>query len=313
MESLVAGAAAGLVVDLTLYPIDTIKTRLQSRDGLYRAGGFRGVYRGLSAVAVGSVPGGAAFFVGYDFTKMAILGDNGSGHSTGGGGGSGSSSTDGNTTSALKRNIAQAAAAMAGETSACLIRVPTEMVKQQLQVGHHHSVHRALVHITQNIPADAAADVTSKHIHWRGFRYLFMGMPIMLLRELPFAVIQMTCYEALKVSLHTDESPKYLPLCGALSGGTAAFFTTPLDVLKTRIMLGQVGTATAAPLRGAEAVRAALNDLLREAPRATDRWGPAQRFFRGVVPRVMWISLGGSVFFTTYETVRRGYRWATVS
>lgn len=294
MDSFVAGAAAGLVVDLALYPIDTIKTRLQSKDGFYPAGGFRGVYRGLGAVAAGSVPGGAAFFVAYDVTKRALMGgaeEKGAG----------------------RRAAAQAAAAVAGETSACLTRAPTEMVKQQLQAGHHRGVYSALVHITHRGCTDAAPQVAPKKICWRGIPYLFTGMPIMLLRELPFAVVQMSCYEGLKTWFSTRERPQYMPLCGALSGGTAAFVTTPLDVLKTRIMLGQVGRARNTPLSGTSAVSAAFCELLREPSRPTDKWGPVQRFFRGGVPRVLWISIGGSVFFTTYEMVRRGYHWTAVS
>jgi solute carrier family 25 S-adenosylmethionine transporter 26 len=38
-----SGATAGLAVDLSLYPIDTLKTRLQSQQGFYAAGGFRNV------------------------------------------------------------------------------------------------------------------------------------------------------------------------------------------------------------------------------------------------------------------------------
>lgn len=50
---------AGTSVDIALFPLDTIKTRLQSADGFFKAGGFRGVYSGLSAAAAGSAPGGA--------------------------------------------------------------------------------------------------------------------------------------------------------------------------------------------------------------------------------------------------------------
>ena len=45
--ALLAGALAGTTVDLSLFPLDTLKTRLQSADGFFAAGGFRGIYRGV--------------------------------------------------------------------------------------------------------------------------------------------------------------------------------------------------------------------------------------------------------------------------
>ncbi|XP_038553090.1 S-adenosylmethionine mitochondrial carrier protein isoform X3 [Micropterus salmoides] len=72
VASLVAGGCAGMCVDLTLFPLDTIKTRLQSQQGFYKAGGFRGIYAGVPSAAVGSFPNAAAFFVTYDFTKSLL-------------------------------------------------------------------------------------------------------------------------------------------------------------------------------------------------------------------------------------------------
>lgn len=53
-----AGGLAGTAVDLLFFPIDTVKTRLQSSQGFIRAGGFKGVYKGVGSVVVGSAPGG---------------------------------------------------------------------------------------------------------------------------------------------------------------------------------------------------------------------------------------------------------------
>ena len=53
-----SGACAGLAVDVSLFPIDTLKTRMQAPEGFFKAGGFRGIYNGLSAAAAGSMPGG---------------------------------------------------------------------------------------------------------------------------------------------------------------------------------------------------------------------------------------------------------------
>lgn len=49
---------SGLCVDIVLYPLDTVKTRLQSAEGFVNSGGFRGIYRGLGSILVGSAPGG---------------------------------------------------------------------------------------------------------------------------------------------------------------------------------------------------------------------------------------------------------------
>lgn len=56
--ALVSGGLAGTSVDTLFFPIDTLKTRAQSKQGFFAAGGFSGVYRGLGSAVVGSAPGG---------------------------------------------------------------------------------------------------------------------------------------------------------------------------------------------------------------------------------------------------------------
>ena len=46
LTSLVSGGLAGTAVDVSLFPLDTIKTRLQSKQGFLAAGGFRNIYSG---------------------------------------------------------------------------------------------------------------------------------------------------------------------------------------------------------------------------------------------------------------------------
>lgn len=40
------GGVAGICVCTAIYPLDTLKTRLQAAQGFKKAGGFNGVYRG---------------------------------------------------------------------------------------------------------------------------------------------------------------------------------------------------------------------------------------------------------------------------
>ncbi|XP_043299491.1 S-adenosylmethionine mitochondrial carrier protein isoform X3 [Cervus elaphus] len=78
IASLVAGGIAGVSVDLILFPLDTIKTRLQSPQGFYKAGGFYGVYAGVPSTAIGSFPNAAAFFVTYEYVKWILHTDSSS-------------------------------------------------------------------------------------------------------------------------------------------------------------------------------------------------------------------------------------------
>lgn len=118
--SLLAGAASGVSVDLLFYPIDTIKTRLQSAQGFWKAGGFSGVYRGMGSVAVGSAPGASIFFVTYESLKSYLSRTLFPGQAR-----------DAKTNSPF---IHMTSASVA-EIAACLVRVPTEVVKSRQQTS----------------------------------------------------------------------------------------------------------------------------------------------------------------------------------
>ncbi|WFD44174.1 S-adenosylmethionine transporter [Malassezia psittaci] len=126
--ALVAGAASGLSVDLLFFPIDTIKTRLQSAQGFLKAGGFSGVYRGMGSVAVGSAPSASIFFVTYESMKSYLSRTFYPGQAR-----------DAKTTSPLVHMTSASVA----EVAACLVRVPTEVVKSRQQTsayGHISSL-----------------------------------------------------------------------------------------------------------------------------------------------------------------------------
>ncbi|XP_026728592.1 S-adenosylmethionine mitochondrial carrier protein homolog [Trichoplusia ni] len=211
---LFAGALAGLSVDVALYPLDTLKTRLQSSQGFQKAGGFTGVYRGLLTVATSSMPTTALFFGSYEATKYVCL----------------------PLVSPQYAPLVHMFAASIGEVLACLIRVPTEIAKQRKQtfVG---SQTRSSISILMN--AYRAEGM---------FRGVYRGFGSTVLRDLPFSFIELPVWELLKtwVRNHRDGEITSIQsaLCGSVAGGFAAAVTTPLDLAKTRIMLAEDYTVT---------------------------------------------------------------------
>jgi solute carrier family 25 S-adenosylmethionine transporter 26 len=270
-----AGAVAGTTVDTSLFPLDTIKTRLQSSAGFWAAGGFRGVYNGIGSAVVGSAPGAALFFVVYDGVKAATTPKPSVGATN-------SSNTG------LRQTASHMLAASLGEIAACAVRVPTEVVKQRAQAKQHPSSLSALAHILSQRNGPGG---------WvQVGRELYRGWGITVLREVPFTVIQFPLWEALKAwsirrrhatggglgkegNISAMESAVY----GSLSGAVAAAATTPLDLLKTRLMLSptRVGVVTLAA--------------------RIWRQEGARVFLSGIGPRVTWISIGGAVFLGSYQ------------
>jgi solute carrier family 25 (mitochondrial S-adenosylmethionine transporter), member 26 len=61
---------------MALFPLDTLKTRLQSPKGFWNSGGLKGIYSGLPSTLVGSAPTAALFFLVYDTTKNRLMENN---------------------------------------------------------------------------------------------------------------------------------------------------------------------------------------------------------------------------------------------
>uniref|UniRef100_H3D0N3 Mitochondrial S-adenosylmethionine carrier protein n=1 Tax=Tetraodon nigroviridis TaxID=99883 RepID=H3D0N3_TETNG len=213
--SLVAGGCAGMCVDLTLFPLDTIKTRLQSQQGFYKAGGFRGIYAGVPSAAVGSFPGAAAFFVTYDCTK-SLLG------------------AGGPLAAPHMAPVTHMLAASLGETDECESLSPRRKGQTQAQIARSGCIYRFILSLLK-------MEATTK---------IFCGTKSSLsLSLIPFSLVQFPLWEYFKTLWswkqgHTLDSWQ-AAVCGAFAGAVAAFVTTPLDVAKTRIMLAKAGTSTA--------------------------------------------------------------------
>lgn len=201
--SLLAGGVAGTAVDLILFPLDTVKTRLQSAEGFVKAGGFRGIYSGIASAASGSAPAAATFFCTYELTKNVLK----------------------PRTSSKMFPFVHMFAATLGEVVSLFVRNPFEVVKQRAQAYTHMNSVQALKYTLVQ----------------EGVRGLYRGYWNTLMREIPFALIQYPLWELFKSVWQWEQGyPVWAwqsSICGAISGGFAAAVTTPLDVAKTRVML----------------------------------------------------------------------------
>jgi len=250
LVSFIAGGTAGLVVDVTTFPLDTFKTRLQGEGGFQALGGFSKLYKGIGPVILGSVPHSAIFFCTYDSLKEASR-----------------------AAVFIPEFVVHMAAGSIGESVACLVGVPVEVVKQRRQVSSTSSWR-----IATRI--------------WRGEGILgfYRGFQTTVSREVPFCLIQMPIWEWLKKQwgravgrkLSAGESA----VCGSGGGVVAAVMTTPMDVAKTRIMLADEKMGAC--------------QILKIIYREEGMSG----LFAGVLPRTIWVSVGGIIFFGVYEQMK---------
>ncbi|KAF8819545.1 mitochondrial carrier superfamily protein [Cardiosporidium cionae] len=252
-----AGGCAGVTVDAVLFPLDAIKTRMQAR--ATNVTSTRSLYAGINSTMLGSFPSAAAFFCSYEAAKVHL---------------------SQNYSHQLSLPCIHVASASIAELCACAIRVPFEVVKQQMQVGLHATLR----------------DTTRAIYAQQGLRGFFIGYGSTVAREIPFDGLEFALWEQFK-ALYAENSnsppsllsPFVSACCGSIAGGIAAAVTTPLDVAKTRLMT-----------QGNNLEYSGLWDCLAS---IWKHEGPS-KLFLGIGPRVCWISLGGFVFFGSFETYK---------
>ncbi|KAE8658517.1 Mitochondrial substrate carrier family protein, putative isoform 6 [Hibiscus syriacus] len=267
-EHAFAGAFAGIFVSLCLHPIDTVKTVIQScnaeQKSIFCIGrsiiserGSIGLYRGIASNIASSAPISAFYTLSYESVKGASL-------------------------PLLTKEYHSLAHCMAGgcaSVATSFIFTPSERIKQQMQVGvHYQNCWKALV----------------ETIKKGGLPSLYTGWGAVLCRNIPHSIIKFYTYESLKqvmlISSQSPVQPNTLQtlVCGALAGSTAAFFTTPFDVVKTRLLTQIPGS-----LSRYNNVYNALQDIwMHEGLKGV---------YRGLVPRLVMYTTQGALFFASYE------------
>ncbi|CAB9521213.1 adenosylmethionine carrier 1, chloroplastic/mitochondrial [Seminavis robusta] len=278
---LVAAAVARSTSIFAMYPVDTIKTRIQmDQPNPFR---LQGMYKGVDGSLLGQVPYGVLTFGSYEVYKNALL------------------ERFPNT----RPIFLYALSAILGDLTGSGILCPSEVIKQQMQAGMYSSTTEAFTQIVKT----------------KGIGGLYQGYLGGLTRDVPFRVAQLTTYEvtknaylkfkhfklqqqsSTKTSKSTSSasslelSPVEAALCGAVAGTFSAGITAPLDRIKTLLM-------TDSNAYGGTVASCAAKIWREEG---------IPGFATGVVPRVTYIAPSVVIFFIAYEQVqqRLKHRWTT--
>lgn len=296
IKNAMASGLATAVVKTFLQPLDTIKTVQQAQKiklGPIKAAlqvieqrGIRGLWSGIGITIVGSTPSVAVYFGVYSSVKNQLV----------------------KVFPPEFKLLAVALSAAVGNTLASVLRVPYEVLKQRIQMGRHPSAWAAVQYSWKNDGPLGLFDNGK--------------LSSQILRDIPYAIVTLVSYEILQslaakaLKNHMEKSrdlektssnrkageddvdakkkafnmgpSKKLQdaLCGSIAGGLGSFITTPMDVVKTRMMTG----------RQFSSVGEAFYRILKEEG--------VQNFFIGVGPRLMHKIPANGLFFLCYEAFR---------
>ncbi|KAJ4380852.1 hypothetical protein N0V86_004214 [Didymella sp. IMI 355093] len=317
-DILIAGAIAAFTVDLLVYPLDTLKTRFQSPDyaRLYtnQATGkpnpalFRGMYQGIGSVIIATLPSLLSRSVLHNLRAHKIRLHVPQHHIF-------------PPQWPTPHPLIHAAASSLAELVSCAILTPAEVIKQNAQmVSSSDSSTNATMQTLRRFQSNPLA-------LWRGYASL-AG------RNLPFTAMQFPMFERLKQGIKEYRDEKGLTrgtivesgvitaFSAGSAGAVAAVVTTPVDVLKTRIMLSAAEgeSSESAPKSGRSngTGKNGLVDALGESVKKSRRgqkgtWQITQDIvqeqgykglWRGGALRAVWTFVGAGLYLGAYESGR---------
>ena len=227
--------------------------------------------------------------------------------------------------------VIHAFASSTGELVSCLILTPAEVLKQNAQMVRKSTSSTSSVN-TKSKLFDGNATITALK-KFNSPKQLWRGYTALAGRNLPFTAMQFPMFEHLRATIHTQRKTRGIHTGSLLeaglvtafsagaAGSVAAVLTTPIDVVKTRIMLSAGGESDAAK----QAREKAMKDLkmqgrdvekVKRTTRVSDqgaiavakevlRTEGARGLFRGGALRGLWTALGSGLYLGVYESGRR--------
>lgn len=281
-----------------MYPLDTLKTRLQAPDyndvyknanGTTKRTLYRGLYQGIGSIILITIPSSGAFFTTYEALKFTL-----------------GEAVPPNSTLYLPQPLLHSIASGGAELVSCAILTPAEVLKQNAQVyrseaGKRGSTSWAVFKQFRNNPTRL----------WRGYTALAA-------RNLPFTALQFPVFEHLKTYFMERrktkkggqpvdgilERARITAMSAGLAGSGAAWITTPIDVVKTRIMLSAneesgkpKGQQTNLLTQGLAGSRKSGWSIAKEVLQKEGTKG----LFRGAALRAGWTAIGSGLYLGVYE------------
>ncbi|KAL4952369.1 mitochondrial carrier domain-containing protein [Aspergillus filifer] len=330
----ISGAIAVVTVDFLVYPFDTLKTRIQSPsyNTIYKDAAtnkvrknvlFRGLYQGVVSVVLSTIPASGAFFTTYETVKSTL-------NNT-------TSSSSSPWLRSIPAPVINGFSSSAGEMVSCLLLTPAEVLKQNAQMVNRpasepSSSSPSSNNTTDNGKRKAKGNVTIQVLSrfrshpWR----LWSGYTALVGRNLPFTGLNFPIFEAVKGYLvrrrrerigyepasgrkggssSGGEEPVYeravlTGIAASVSGSIASVVTTPIDVVKTRMMLaasgpGYSGSGSPGASSGSKAV--VKGESVWTVGKQVLRDEGVKGLFKGGTIRVVWTALSMSIYLSMYE------------
>ncbi|KAI7897310.1 mitochondrial carrier domain-containing protein [Mucor mucedo] len=281
-QNAIAGALAGIGEHCIMYPVDSIRTRMQvltapelttvikdaSQKQLRKKS--RHLWRGVYSVIAGAGPAHAVHFATYEFCKEK-LSDQLSLNTK--------LRAPGSTFEISNQLIASGTAGAIATFAHDFMMTPFDVLKQRMQL--QDSTYKSV--------RECARTVYSKE----GIRAFYISFPTTVSMSIPFQTIQFATYEYCRARLDPNGAynPKVHMMAGAISGAVASSVTTPLDVIKT--LLQTRGSSTDLEIRNATGFKDAARIIY-------NRHG-LMGFFRGFRPRVLTNMPSTAISWSVYE------------
>jgi solute carrier family 25 (mitochondrial S-adenosylmethionine transporter), member 26 len=267
ISSFVAGAALTVTKTLAKYPLDTATVRLQMPDSAYSILNpvqlLQGCYTGLPIPLITNIPGGAVFYSVKDAVKASLL-DTG--------------------LSEWSRTCIGVAAA---QIPYWIVRNPSEVVRTRQQVGipgYTESV--STIEAFKRVRDDRIRESNATGFT-AGLDAYYSGYWENIYYSFPADVMKFVFYEQLTQNRKSrvDEA-----LAGAAATAISQLLTTPLDVVRNRVMAEKAGGADTSYV-----------GILVQIARDEGLKG----LFAGATPNVLKALISGAIQFATYEETKQ--------